>query len=130
MARSLHGSNPHERTRWRDELVLRAFGRLDPIALGAAVAVILGVTVFLATIVLVVKGGSSVGPRLGLLAQYFPGYRVTSGGSLVGLTYGLGVGFGLGWLAAVLRNLLLQAYVRVARLESKVSAAHDLIDSP
>ena len=45
-----------------------------------------------------------MGPRLQLLAQYFPGYTVAWIGSLVGLTYGSGLGFLVGWHFALIRN--------------------------
>ena len=54
--------------------------------------------------VLVLKGGEVVGPRLSLLNQYFPGYRVSALGSVIGLGYGFVSGFVLGWTFALLRN--------------------------
>jgi hypothetical protein len=82
----------------------RIFRRLDGIALGGAVGLVTGVLVWLATAILVLKGGDVVGPRLQLLAQYFPGYTVTWSGSLVGLAYGSGLGFLIGWYFASIRN--------------------------
>ena len=57
------------------------------------------------------KGGDVVGPNLQLLGQYFPGYRVTAAGSLIGLGYGLLSGFVAGWSFALLRNLSVFLYV-------------------
>src|SRR5689334_16109729 len=89
-----------------NQLLLQAFARLDRRAFGAAVGVWFGAGTFGATIVLVLEGGSPVGPDLGLLSQYFIGYSVTWTGSLVGLLYGFVAGFCLGWFVAFLRNLL------------------------
>ena len=83
------------------------FPRIDGLALGAATGVVTGALLCLATLLLVLKGGPVVGPRLGLLAQFLPGYTVTAGGSLLGLFYGLLGGFVAGWSFATLRNLTL-----------------------
>jgi chromate transport protein ChrA len=48
-----------------------------------------------------------VGPTLGLLAQFLPGYSVTAAGSIIGLAYGALGGFVAGWSFAVIRNLTL-----------------------
>ena len=63
-----------------------------------------GVGLFVATIWLVVRGGSNVGKHLGLLSNYFPGYTVTIGGAFLGLVYGALVGAIVGWLVAWIYN--------------------------
>ena len=45
-------------------------------------------TLFLMSVILILKGGPVVGPTLSLLGQYLPGYEVSPRGSLVGLAYG------------------------------------------
>jgi protoporphyrinogen oxidase len=87
--------------------VTRVFMRVDRIALGLATGVVGGVALFVATLALVLKGGPVMGPTLGLLGQYFPGYSVTALGSLVGLFYGSICGFVAGWLFATLRNAIM-----------------------
>ncbi len=87
--------------------ITEIFPRVDGVALGAATGVVVGALLFLATVVLVLKGGPAVGPRLGLLGQFLPGYTVSIPGALVGLAYGLGGGFVAGWTFATLRNLTL-----------------------
>jgi hypothetical protein len=67
-----------------------------------------GIGLFLATNILLLKGGRVVGPHLALLGAYLPGYRVTFAGSLIGLGYGLILGFGAGWLMGRVYN----AFVR------------------
>jgi len=55
-------------------------------------AVVCGLGIFIATAWLLIKGGTNVGQHLQLLGQYFPGYKVTWAGSLVGMFYGAIVG--------------------------------------
>src|SRR5213594_1509531 len=59
----------------------RVFLRLDRLAFGLSLGITSGLLLFLATIILVLKGGWVVGPNLQLLSQYFPGYSVTPSGS-------------------------------------------------
>jgi hypothetical protein len=80
------------------------FRKLDRVAFGLSLGVTAGLLLFLATMVLVMKGGGVVGPRLQLLSQYFPGYSVTGPGAVIGLTYGFVAGFVGGWGIAFLRN--------------------------
>jgi protoporphyrinogen oxidase len=87
--------------------ITEIFPRIDGLALGAATGVVTGALLCLATLLLVLNGGPVVGPRLGLLAQFLPGYTVTAGGSLLGLLYGFLGGFVAGWSFATLRNLTL-----------------------
>ena len=75
--------------------------------LGLALGLICGLAIFIATNWLVIKGGQPVGPHLSLLSQYFIGYRVTFGGSLIGFAYG----FALGTLGGALMGWI---YNRVA----------------
>lgn len=67
--------------------------RFNALASGTVAGVIAGAGLFLATNWLVLKGGEPLGPHLALLGQFFPGYRVSFGGSLLGLGYGFVVGF-------------------------------------
>ncbi len=67
---------------------------------------LLGLGLFIATNVLVLKGGPDVGRHLGLLAAYFPGYRVTFLGSLVGFVYAFVLGYAIGRLIGGVYNRL------------------------
>jgi protoporphyrinogen oxidase len=87
-----------------EEALVRIFPKLDRVAFGLSVGVVFGLVIFLATLLLVLKGGEVVGPHLRLLRNYFPGYRVTWLGSVLGLGYGFFAGFLLGWTWAFLRN--------------------------
>ena len=111
-----------------DQVIIQSFARLDRTALGIALGSIFGLVIFCATVVLLLKGGNTVGPNLSLLGQYFIGYTVTWGGSFVGLVYGFALGFILGWLAGFLRNLVLDIYLRIIKLRAHLSSAQDLFD--
>jgi hypothetical protein len=73
---------------------------------GIAFGCVLGLGLFIATNVLVVRGGDTVGPHLGLLGLYFPGYRVTFIGSLLGFVYAFVIGYGIGRVIATVYNRL------------------------
>jgi protoporphyrinogen oxidase len=92
-----------------------AFAKVDRTALGLSVGSVTGLTLFLMTVVLVLKGGPTVGPHLQLLAQFFPGYSVTAAGSVIGLLYGYFTGFAAGWGMAVFRNFASFVAVRMIR---------------
>jgi protoporphyrinogen oxidase len=102
----------HDLTEAEPELE-EVFNKLDGVALGGAVGTLTGALLCLATVILALRGGESVGPPLGLLAQYFPGYTVTGPGSLVGLAYGFASGFAVGWGFALFRNAALLLYTAI-----------------
>lgn len=91
------------------------FPRLDRLALAGATGAAGGLLLFVATMLLVLKGGPVVGPTLGLLGQYFPGYTVTPLGGVLGLLYGFVAGGALGWTFALLRNTVLLLYIAIVR---------------
>jgi hypothetical protein len=78
--------------------------RLRANAQGIALGAVLGLGIFLATNLLVLKGGERVGPHLELLSQYFIGYRVSFLGSLIGAMYGFSLGYALGYINARIYN--------------------------
>jgi protoporphyrinogen oxidase len=109
------GVERHDLEQLLQTAVRRAFAKLDRVALGVSIGSTAGMLLFLATVILVLKGGEVIGPRLGLLSQYFPGYAVTPEGALLGLLYGFGVGFVGGWFLAVLRNTTLFLYLALSQ---------------
>lgn len=111
-----------------DELIKAAFAHLDPLALGLAVGLVFGVSLFLATAVLLIKGGEVVGPNLSLLAHYFVGFKATWSGAFIGLfEAGIG-GFILGYLVAVLRNYGMKAYAHMVKRRADAEAERDLLN--
>ena len=78
--------------------------RLNERAWGISVGLLLGLGLFAATNILVIRGGQVVGPHLNLLGVYLPGYRVTFLGSLVGFVYMFVIGYGLGRLVGWVYN--------------------------
>jgi len=86
----------------------RAIARLNARAWGVAMGLLLGFGLFIATNILVLKGGPEVGPHLSLLSVYFPGYRVTFLGSLIGFVYAFVLGYALGRLIGTIYNFLVR----------------------
>jgi uncharacterized membrane protein (DUF485 family) len=88
-----------------DESHLKAtLMRVNARAWGIAMGVLLAVVLFVATNVLVLRGGPEVGPHLALLGVFLPGYRVTFLGSVIGFVYMFVIGYGLGWLLGRVYN--------------------------
>lgn len=104
------------------------YRRLDRGALGAGGAALGAIVLSLATLVLVLSGGERVGPTLGLLTHYLPGYSVTERGVVVGLFYGLLVGFALGWTFAAIRNALTVAYLTIVERRAERGFLADLLE--
>lgn len=78
--------------------------RLNASILGIVLGIIVGLAIFLATNFLILKGGEVVGPHLALLGNFFPFYRVTFLGSIIGFGYGLLVGYVAGFIIATVYN--------------------------
>jgi protoporphyrinogen oxidase len=94
-----------------ETILERVFLKLDRVAFGVSLGTVTGLALFIATLILVMKGGDVVGPNLRLLSEYFPGYRVTASGGALGLIYGFVTGFIGGWLFALLRNAMMFLYL-------------------
>ncbi len=84
--------------------VRRAILRLNAQAWGVSFGMLLGIGLFVATAVLVMKGGENVGAHLSLLSVYFPGYRVTWPGAFIGFVYAFVLGYALGRLIGTIYN--------------------------
>lgn len=117
-----------ERAAALDQAIIRAFARLDKFAFAVSIGTVSGLAVFLATIILILKGGQIVGPTLSLLGQYFAGYAVTPAGALVGFGYAFLWGFIIGWLFAYLRNFAAGLYIYRVSKERDLSAFKNFID--
>ncbi len=108
--------------------LLQAFAPLHRLAMGMAWGVVFGGLVFLMTVTLLVKGGEVVGPNLALLGQYFFGYSVTWAGAVIGLLWGFGTGFVLGWLFAVIRNIVFWFWLTLIRSRAEMEQYGDFLD--
>jgi len=109
----------------------QVFLKLDRVAMGISLGLNAGVLLFLATLMLVLKGGESgahVGPTLGLLSQYFPGYTVTAAGSVLGLLYGFVSGFVVGWCFAFIRNAAVFLYMAFVHRRAELQALRRLLE--
>ena len=87
-----------------DKYLDQAVIMLNAKLLGIVLGVLSGAGLFLATNFLVLKGGARVGAHLGLLASFFPGYRVTFAGSIIGFCYAFVVGFVAGVILGTVYN--------------------------
>jgi hypothetical protein len=106
--------------------LLLGFAPLHRSAMGVALGVVLGAFIFLLTLLVVHRGLSIV--HLGLVGQFFSGYTVTPTGAFVGLLWGFGVGFVLGWAFAWLRNLCIRIYLRAMRSQAEIEQTSDFLD--
>ncbi len=91
------------------EILRKALIRFNSKLLALVLGITLGLTIFVSTNWVVIQGGHItptgervVGPHLQLLNQFFIGYRVSFGGSIIGFLYGFGfgtiIGSAIGWL--------------------------------
>ncbi len=99
-------------------VIMAGFARMDVVAFAVAMGLILGLVIFIATAVLLLKGGDVVGPHLGLLAIYLPGYEVSWSGAVSGALYFTIIGSVLGFCIAVLWNLTHFIYVAMVVVRS------------
>lgn len=118
----------HEETLAVREVLESVFAKLDRLALGVSLGVVSAVVLFLMTIILVAKGGPTVGPTLSLLSEYFPGYSVTLVGSLLGAAYAFVVGFLVGWCFAFFRNLVALLYFTLLRRRAEHAVLRRFFD--
>lgn len=80
--------------------------RINARAWGISFGLLFGLGLFVATNVLVLKGGEVVGPHLSLLGVFLPGYSVSFAGSLIGFVYMFVIGYVFGRLIGEVYNLL------------------------
>jgi hypothetical protein len=88
------------------QAVRKAFQRVSEQGWGLAIGCLCALGLFLATVILVVKGGPDPGPHLGLLGVYLPGYSVTWAGAFIGAGYAFFLGYGVGRTIGTVYNRL------------------------
>jgi hypothetical protein len=103
------------------------FAPLDKRAFGVAIGVANGLVVFGVTLLDLAVRSASVG-GLALLNQYFAGYSVSLSGALIGLAWGLAVGFCAGWFVAFVRNLVLAVSLFLLREHAEIDETRDFLD--
>jgi hypothetical protein len=89
----------------QQRVIRRSVLSINARAWGISTGLLLGVGLFLATNILVLRGGENVGQHLQLLSIYFPGYQVTFVGSIIGFVYAFVLGYGLGRIIGHVYNL-------------------------
>jgi riboflavin transporter FmnP len=88
----------------QEDQIEKAVILLNSKLLGIVLGFLAGASLFLVTNILVLKGGPHVGLHLGLLSNFFPGYRVTFMGSIIGFLYASFVGFLSGLVMGAVYN--------------------------
>jgi hypothetical protein len=91
-------------TEKEEQEVRRAFERTSEQGWGLALGLLAALALFVATAVLVARGGEDVGQHLGLLSVYLPGYKVTWTGAFIGAAYMFFLGYGAGRTIATIYN--------------------------
>ena len=89
-----------------DKTIQEGILALNARAWGISFGLLAGGALFLATNFLVIKGGLQVGRHLSLLQAFFPGYRVSFAGSLIGFVYAFVCGWALGRVVGAVYNKL------------------------
>ncbi|MEJ8566452.1 hypothetical protein [Elongatibacter sediminis] len=97
--------NSEERSQDVDwALINQAIARLRASVMAIAIGLTAGTGLFVATVWLVIRGGDPVGPTLGLLRHFLPGYSVTWAGAFLGFFYAALLGAIVGWVVAFIYN--------------------------
>lgn len=103
-----------------------AFLPLYKRAFGVAAGVTLGLIIFVATLIQLVRVGS--GDPLELLSQYFYGYTVSVRGAFIGLGWGFVAGFAIGFFFAFCRNLAVATTLLIVRTRAELARMRDFLD--
>jgi hypothetical protein len=94
--------------------------------MGIAWGTVGGGLLALASLVLVLQGKDIL--SLGLLGQFFPGYSVSWRGVFIGLLWGFGTGFALGYGFALVRNAAVWLWLTVIRSRAEMDQYSDFLD--
>jgi len=113
---------------YTEQLIIKAFSRMDKLAFAVAVGSVCGLIIFLSTLWLMTKGGEAIGPNLRLLSAYFTGYTISMKGAFIGAGYTFLWGFITGWLFAYLRNLCNVLFIRWIKKKAESVKFKDLLD--
>lgn len=108
--------------------VALAFAPLHKRALGMAVGLATGLSIFLMTAIVLLRGTEADGINLWPLAAYFAGYSPSWPGALIGFGWGCAVGFVGGWFVAFCRNLVIAMSLFLIRTRSELNENRDFLD--
>jgi len=103
-------------------------GRLVPNAFGVACGAVVALLLFGFTIAPMIRPQPALADQIGLLSEYFYGFRVSVGGSFLIAAYGFGIGYILGQLFARFRNFGVIVYLLFLWRRAEHDAASDLLD--
>ena len=90
-----------------EQAIQKVLVRMNEQGWGIAFGLLLGGGLFVATNILILRGGPVVGPHLSLLGIYFPGYSVSFVGSLIGFVYAFVLGYAIGRTIGTIYNKLI-----------------------
>ena len=107
--------------------IILAFAPLHRLALGLASGIVLGGLLFIATLLQTING-MKPDKGLGLLKQFFWGYSVSPGGAFIGLLWAFVVGFALGWIFSLFRNLAVWIWLTAVRSRAEMNQYSDFLD--
>jgi len=106
--------------------LLRAFAPLHRGALGVAFGVVVGGLLAITTLLLKIRGNPT--PNFDLLGQFFWGFSVSWPGVFIGLLWGFGLGFVLGYGFALVRNAAVWLWLTVIRSRAEMDQYSDFLD--
>jgi hypothetical protein len=104
-----------------------AFEPLHKRAFGIACGLACGLSLFAATVVVLLRPDSPR-PALMILREYFYGYTLSWEGAFIALGWGFVAGFAAGWFAAFMRNFVMAASLWLGRSRAELDATRDFLD--
>jgi hypothetical protein len=104
----------------------RMFPRVHRSALGMAIGLTAGASIWLLTALALVLRAEHL--PLSLLNQYFYGYDVTWAGAFVGFTWGLAAGFIGGWLLGFIHDVTLNVWLMTLRARTELSQRRNFLE--
>lgn len=110
------------------QIFLRTFGRIDPVALGMALAITLALIFTAATFLAVLQDATDLKQQLDLLGNYFPGFQTNLPESLLSIPYGAAVGFLIGYCFATSRNIAIHIVLHFIELANFTAGIEETLD--
>jgi hypothetical protein len=112
-----HSQSPHDDLQ---QAMTIAIAPVHKRALGVAMGLTFGTLVAgMTALAIVLRAETDL--NLGLLANYFYGYRVTWPGAAIGFWWAFVAGFAAGWFVAFVRNLFTALWIFFVRTKAELS---------